>query len=195
MHDAVGDGQQTAVRFGVQSGIKRYSKQYNVVHTGTCSANPAAGKLVLKRLTRVTVYGRLVTQWTRLKRLTIITRSAHGGRCRVFPSRARSMAMSERCMFTHLSHVYAQGSSAYTTYVFRCGRTTKKTLARWRKIKTAASKAIVANGGTISHQHGVGTDHAPYLEAEKPNWACRPSAVSDHFDPAHIMNPGKLLED
>ena len=27
--------------------------------------------------------------------------------------------------------------------------------------------AIVAHGGTISHQHGVGVDHAPYLEAEK----------------------------
>jgi hypothetical protein len=25
----------------------------------------------------------------------------------------------------------------------------------------------VENGGTISHQHGVGTDHAPYLAAEK----------------------------
>ena len=40
-------------------------------------------------------------------------------------------------------------------------------LARWRTLKTAASNAIVAGGGTISHQHGVGTDHAPWLAAEK----------------------------
>ncbi|CBL46979.1 FAD/FMN-containing dehydrogenase [gamma proteobacterium HdN1] len=99
-------------------------------------------------------------------------------------------------VFTHLSHVYSEGSSAYTTYVFRCADSYEETEARWRKIKTAASNAIVANGGTISHQHGVGTDHAPFLEAEKK--ALGMSAIRslcDHFDPAHIMNPGKLLED
>lgn len=99
-------------------------------------------------------------------------------------------------VFTHLSHVYAQGSSSYTSYVFRCGNTYEETYDRWQRIKAAASKAIVANGGTISHQHGVGADHAPYLAAEKG--ALGMSAIRslcNHFDPAHIMNPGKLLED
>ena len=50
---------------------------------------------------------------------------------------------------------------------FRTGDTYEKTFERWKSLKTAASKAIVANGGTISHHHGVGVDHAPYLMAEK----------------------------
>src|SRR5690606_21586068 len=70
-------------------------------------------------------------------------------------------------VFTHLSHVYGQGSSIYTTYVFRPGDSYDATLARWRKLKQAASRTIAENRGTISHQHGVGRDHAPYLVAEK----------------------------
>ncbi|MEI9931611.1 MAG: FAD-linked oxidase C-terminal domain-containing protein [Rhizomicrobium sp.] len=34
-------------------------------------------------------------------------------------------------------------------------------------IKNAASEAIVANGGTISHHHGVGEDHLPWIAREK----------------------------
>ena len=38
-------------------------------------------------------------------------------------------------------------------------------IAQWRTIKKAASDAIVANGGTISHHHGVGEDHLPWMRA------------------------------
>jgi len=70
-------------------------------------------------------------------------------------------------VFTHLSHVYPTGSSVYTTYVFRLGATPDDTFARWQAMKAAASHAIVSTGGTISHQHGVGVDHAPYVIHEK----------------------------
>ena len=70
-------------------------------------------------------------------------------------------------VFTHLSHIYATGCSIYTTYLFRLAADPDENLARWHAMKTAASLAIVAHGGTISHQHGVGKDHQPYLEAEK----------------------------
>jgi alkyldihydroxyacetonephosphate synthase len=69
--------------------------------------------------------------------------------------------------FSHLSHVYPSGSSLYATYVFRLADDADETLERWRRLKTAASDAIVAHGGTISHQHGVGRDHRPWLAAEK----------------------------
>lgn len=98
--------------------------------------------------------------------------------------------------FTHLSHLYAQGSSIYTTYVFRCGNSYAETLARWKQLKAAASAQIVQHGGTISHQHGVGVDHAPYLLAEKGELGMAAiKSLCDHFDPAGIMNPGKLLQD
>jgi alkyldihydroxyacetonephosphate synthase len=98
--------------------------------------------------------------------------------------------------FTHLSHLYAQGSSIYTTYAFRVGANYEETLARWAKLKAAASEAIVRMGGTISHQHGVGRDHAPYLPAEKgPLGMAALQNLCAHFDPEHRLNPGKLLLD
>ncbi len=39
-------------------------------------------------------------------------------------------------------------------------------IEQWRQVKRAASEAIVAAGGTITHHHAVGRDHAPYMEAE-----------------------------
>lgn len=98
--------------------------------------------------------------------------------------------------FTHLSHLYAQGSSAYTTYLFRVGPSYEATLDRWARLKRAASEAIVRMGGTISHQHGVGRDHAPYLPAEKgPRGMAVLEALRQHFDPEKCLNPGKLLLD
>ena len=97
-------------------------------------------------------------------------------------------------VFTHLSHVYAHGSSIYTTFLFRLGADATETYDRWHALKTAASRAIVAHGGTISHQHGVGTDHGPYLAAEKGSLgvAALRRAVTT-FDPDGLLNPGKLL--
>ncbi len=96
--------------------------------------------------------------------------------------------------FSHLSHVYPTGSSLYTTFVFRIASDPDQTLARWRRLKEAASRAIVAGGGTISHQHGVGADHAPWLAAEKGTLGITAlQAVASRFDPDGRMNPGRLL--
>lgn len=96
--------------------------------------------------------------------------------------------------YTHLSHLYTQGASVYTTFVFRLAGNFEQDLARWRTLKHAVSQAIVDNGGTISHQHGVGSDHAPYLAAEKGELGISAMrALFGHFDPQQIMNPGKLL--
>lgn len=97
-------------------------------------------------------------------------------------------------VFTHLSQVYPSGSSVYFTYLFRLSPDPDETLRRWRLLKSAASQAIVAHGGTISHQHGVGLDHLPYLEAEKGVLGMQ--ALHDlcrTFDPHGVMNPGKLV--
>ena len=98
-------------------------------------------------------------------------------------------------IFTHLSHLYPYGSSLYTTYLYRIAPDPEETLRRWQVLKVAASQAIVAHGGTISHQHGVGTDHLPYLAHEKGPLGM--AAIGDlcrRFDPDGIMNPGKLVE-
>jgi alkyldihydroxyacetonephosphate synthase len=97
-------------------------------------------------------------------------------------------------VFSHLSHFYSDGCSIYTTYLFRHGASGEETLARWQRLKGVASEAIMAAGGTISHQHGVGVDHRPYLPAEKGALGMETlAAVCRVFDPEGMMNPGKLL--
>ena len=96
--------------------------------------------------------------------------------------------------FAHLSHVYRDGASVYTTFLFRRASDPDELLTRWRDMKRAASSTIQKHSGTITHQHGVGTDHAPYLPAEKGAlgmYALR--AVCKSFDPDGMMNPGKLF--
>jgi alkyldihydroxyacetonephosphate synthase len=52
----------------------------------------------------------------------------------------------------------------------------------------------MAAGGTISHHHGVGSDHAPWLEQEIGSAGIRMlRAVQAELDPAGIMNPGALV--
>ncbi len=98
-------------------------------------------------------------------------------------------------IFTHLSHMYTSGCSIYTTYLFRPSADPEETLERWRKMKTAASQAIIRHGGTISHQHGVGKDHKPYLAAEKgPLGIAAITDLTERFDPQGVLATGNLVD-
>lgn len=107
---------------------------------------------------------------------------------------AAAGAQARALVFAHLSHIYADGASCYITYLFPRRPDPEATLALWRAMKDAASRVVVDGGGTISHQHGVGLDHAPYLEAEKgvPGLAVLRAACRA-LDPQGLLNPGKLL--
>jgi alkyldihydroxyacetonephosphate synthase len=97
-------------------------------------------------------------------------------------------------VLAHLSHVYPSGSSIYITYIFRIAPDAEATLQRWRLLKDAASLALLDHGGTISHQHGIGLDHLPYMVREKGELGL--ALLRDaykHFDPNGILNPGKLF--
>jgi alkyldihydroxyacetonephosphate synthase len=104
--------------------------------------------------------------------------------------------VNERVLvFAHLSHMYNDGASMYITYLYRQASDPAETMRRWQVMKTAASQTIVQYGGTISHQHGIGLDHAPYLAAEKGELGMKvlPECFKT-FDPDGLMNPGKLLK-
>ncbi|MCK7543126.1 FAD-binding oxidoreductase [Marinobacter bryozoorum] len=97
-------------------------------------------------------------------------------------------------VFSHLSHVYPQGSSIYTTYVFPVADNYRNTFARWQHLKDTTSALIVNNRGTISHQHGVGKDHAPWLPVEKGELGMMAiQGLLDTFDPRGLLNPGTLI--
>lgn len=100
----------------------------------------------------------------------------------------------ERChAYTHLSHVYPTGSSVYSTFVFRIGPDFDTAWARWQSLKTAVSQAIADGGGTISHQHGVGRDHARWMGEEKGAvGAAGIDALIEHFDPERRFASGNL---
>ena len=62
-------------------------------------------------------------------------------------------------------------------------------------LKSTTSELIVRNRGTISHQHGVGKDHAPYLPVEKGELGMLAiHSLCDTFDPDQRLNPGTLVQ-
>lgn len=98
-------------------------------------------------------------------------------------------------VFAHLSHVYPDGASIYVTYLYRRSADPDETLHNWQELKRRASETILRRGGTISHQHGVGRDHASYLLAEKGSLGIELlQAACIELDPDGLMNPGKLFE-
>lgn len=95
------------------------------------------------------------------------------------------------CM-AHVSHSYRDGASLYFTFAFP--RALDCEVDQWLAVKRAASEIIVANGGTISHHHGIGTDHMPWIASEKgPIGMDALRALKDRLDPNGVMNPGKLV--
>jgi alkyldihydroxyacetonephosphate synthase len=91
----------------------------------------------------------------------------------------------------HVSHLYPSGASLYFTFL---ARQEDDALGQWRAAKTAASEAIVAGGGTITHHHAIGRDHRPWMKAEVGETGVELlRAAKERLDPAGIMNPGKLL--
>jgi alkyldihydroxyacetonephosphate synthase len=122
--------------------------------------------------------------WSRLREL-------HGAVDRALRSSLSGQG-TPGLVFCHLSHAYADGASLYFTFIARTRQ--GEEVEQWRAVKRAASDAIVAAGGTITHHHAVGSDHAPYMQAEVGETGVETlRAIKERLDPAGIMNPGKLL--
>ncbi len=96
-------------------------------------------------------------------------------------------------VWCHVSHVYRAGASLYFTFVAR--QQSGAELEQWHAAKAAACDAILAHGGTITHHHAVGRDHAPWLAGEVGELGVELlRAAKATLDPAGIMNPGKLID-
>ena len=107
-------------------------------------------------------------------------------------TRALEEALPAPLVLCHASHVYATGASLYFTALAAQDR--EDPIAQWQRAKAAATDAIVAAGGTITHHHAVGADHAPWVGAETgPLGHDLLRVLKERCDPAGIMNPGKLL--
>jgi alkyldihydroxyacetonephosphate synthase len=124
------------------------------------------------------------TPWSNLPRLHHET-----GRAIADALRAQGTPGVVMC---HVSHLYETGASLYFTLLARQREGAE--IEQWRAVKRAASGAIARGGGTITHHHGVGRDHVPWMTDEigaQGVGALR--ALKERLDPAGIMNPGKLI--
>jgi alkyldihydroxyacetonephosphate synthase len=93
---------------------------------------------------------------------------------------------------TRFTHVYPDGPAVY--YTFNVRGDPERLIEQWRHIKTRASDALIAAGGTITHHHAVGRDHMPWYRAQRPALFGKAlEAAKRALDPAGIMNPGVLL--
>ncbi|MFE1234469.1 FAD-binding oxidoreductase [Streptomyces sp. NPDC058745] len=91
----------------------------------------------------------------------------------------------------HISHTYENGASLYFTVVSAQG---EDAVAHWEPVKRAANDAILAAGGTISHHHGVGTDHRDWYAREIGPLGIRVlQAVKAEVDPSGVLSPGVLI--
>jgi alkyldihydroxyacetonephosphate synthase len=123
------------------------------------------------------------THWSRLTALRTAVRDALQDSLRA--DGRRSVVMC------HVSHAYETGASLYFTVLVP--RDEQDPIGQWQRAKAAASKAI-SGLGTISHHHAVGTDHAPYLEAEIGVLGIEVlQSVKRTLDPTGVLNPGKLV--
>ncbi len=92
----------------------------------------------------------------------------------------------------HLSHLYTTGASLYFTVL--APAEPDAPIDQWGAMKRGAGVGMAAHGGTITHHHGVGTDHRPWMRAEVGEVGLDAlRAAKNSLDPAGIMNPGKLL--
>jgi alkyldihydroxyacetonephosphate synthase len=95
-------------------------------------------------------------------------------------------ALPGHLVMCHISHVYPAGASLYFTIV--------TPEIDWPTAKAAVNDAIIAAGGSISHHHGVGTDHRAWYGQEiGPVGVEILRAVKRQLDPHGILNPGILI--
>ena len=104
---------------------------------------------------------------------------------------ALTEALGNPIVLCHISHSYETGCSLYFTVAAKMAG---DGLDQWLAAKAAASDALIAAGGSISHHHGVGSDHKPWLAEEiGPVGVEILRAVKERVDPAGVLNPGILV--
>ena len=97
---------------------------------------------------------------------------------------------SVSCRFTH---VYPDGPAPYYTFEGLGARGAEIEICD--ELKKAASDAMMASGGTITHHHAVGRVHRPWYDQERPNlFADALRSAKKALDPNGVMNPGVLID-
>jgi alkyldihydroxyacetonephosphate synthase len=93
-------------------------------------------------------------------------------------------------IMAHLSHSYHTGACLYFTFAFVHN---DEPLAQYDIVKSAIQQAFIDAGGSISHHHGVGLEHAPWLEQDiSTGGVAVMQGLFDSADPGANFNPRKI---
>jgi alkyldihydroxyacetonephosphate synthase len=95
-------------------------------------------------------------------------------------------------IMSHLSHSYHSGACLYFTFAFV--HDGENAIAQYDVVKRAIQQAFVDHGGTISHHHGVGREHAPWLEQDiSTEGVALMQGLFTAADPKKNFNPDKVI--
>lgn len=94
-------------------------------------------------------------------------------------------------IMSHLSHSYHSGACLYFTFAFVFD---KDPIAEYNLVKNAIQQSFVDSGATISHHHGVGVEHSPWLSQDiSEQGVVVMRALLEGADAGANFNPGKVL--
>ena len=103
-------------------------------------------------------------------------------------------ALGERSyVMAHISHTYETGASVYFTVLAGGWSDPRVAAERWSAAKSTITTELVDAGGALSHHHGIGRDHAPWLgEQIGPVGSAVIEGIRAAVDPDAVMNPAVL---
>ena len=95
-------------------------------------------------------------------------------------------------IMSHMSHSYHSGACLYFTFAFVFKN---DPIAEYNLVKNAIQQSFVDNHATISHHHGVGVEHSPWLSQDiSPEGVVVMRGLFASADPGSNFNPGKVTQ-
>jgi len=93
----------------------------------------------------------------------------------------------------HLSHSYHSGACLYFTFAFRPAAGSPP-IEQYDQVKSAVQQGFLDSGGTLSHHHAVGLEHARWMpeDISEPGVAML-AGLFAAVDPGRNLNPGKVV--
>ena len=87
----------------------------------------------------------------------------------------------------------SKNQRARAFYLYAIGKEYED-MARWEEVNRAVHDIVVALGGSISAEHGLGQIKGQYLQLQKSSIEIElMQRIKAAIDPQLIMNPGKVL--
>ncbi len=97
-------------------------------------------------------------------------------------------------VFCHLSHSYHSGACQYFT--FAIADDSDNAEHTYDHAKRVVQQSFMDFHGTVSHHHGVGEEHSPWMEQDiSPAGVDIQRKLFDGVDPGRHLNPGKIVHD